>query len=268
MQTKKSKKPVKIVSKPFVHGEVTDQHTLGSSIKFFLVLMGTMLAFLALGTTLAFDFPVVTLLLNGGLLAGALIMYMNSGATKAVVLVTQGEVLQSRLDDGRNIDKGDKRASFHKYKGLVTALLGTLPFFIMALILAFTAQRQMTSTGTLPSWIGYYEDRPEIGEALKHYHIGDTMTVTAFCRIAVRMLLMPMVAIVGTTNFDGLLVLERLSPVLVLLPAVAYGVGYARGPQVRARVHTTIAASKRKRARKEKRLQRERRQRSEPEQLN
>ena len=94
------------------------------------------------------------------------------------------------------------------------------------------------------------------------------MTLTAFCRIVIRMLLMPLVAIVGTTNFDGLLLLERISPVLVLIPAVVYGWGYSRGPQVRARVHTSIAASKRKRARKEKRMQRERRMRNEPEQLN
>lgn len=269
MQTKKkTKKPVEIVKKPFVAGDVTDQHTLGNSIKFCLALLGVAVGFLFLGTTLAFDFGILNIILNGGLTLGAWGLFASSGSSKAVVQVTQGEVLQARLNDGRKIDEGDRKGSFHRYKGLVNALLGTLPFFIMALILAFTAERQMTSTGTLPGWIGYYEDRPEIGAALAHYHQGDTMTLTAFCRIVVRMVLMPIVALVGTTNFDGLLILERISPILCLIPALMYGFGYSRGPEMRARVHTTIAANKRKRARKEKRLQRERRMRNEPEQLN
>ena len=115
MQTKKSKKPVKIVSKPFLHGDLTDQHTPFSSIKFFFALIGMAIAFLALGTTLAFDFALLTYLLNGSLLAAAGLLFVNSGSGKAVGLVTQGEVLQARLDEGRNIDKGDRRSGFHQY---------------------------------------------------------------------------------------------------------------------------------------------------------
>ena len=269
MQTnKKTKKPVQIVKKPYVAGEVIDQRTLGNSIKFFLALLGVSVGFLFMGTALAFDFGILNIILNGGLTLGAWAMFASVGSSKAVALVTQGEVLQARLNDGRKIDEGDRKGSFNKYKGLVNALLGTLPLFIMALILAFTAERQMTSTGTLPGWINHYEDRPEIGVALAHYHQGDTMTLTAFCRIVIRMFLMPIVVLVGTTNFDGLLILERISPIVCLVPALMYGLGYSRGPEMRARVHTTIAANKRKRARKEKRLQRERRLRNEPEQLN
>ena len=53
MQTKKkTRKPVEIVKKPFVAGDVTDQHTLGNSIKFCLALLGVAVGFLFLGTTL------------------------------------------------------------------------------------------------------------------------------------------------------------------------------------------------------------------------
>ena len=159
MQTKKkNKKPVKIVSKPFLHGDMTDQHTLGSSIKFFLSMIGMAMAFLALGTTLAFDFAVLTYLLNGCLVAAALLLYLNGGSGKAVAVVTQGEVLQARLDDGRNVDKNDRRAAFHQYKGLIAALLGTLPFFILAVILACTAERHLPgcepADGYLPAGRG------------------------------------------------------------------------------------------------------------------
>ena len=86
-------------------------------------------------------------------------------------------------------------------------------------------------------------------------------------RVVVRMLIMPFVNMVGATNADGLLTLERLSVLPMLLPALCYGVGYQQGVRVRTRVHTDIATGKRKRARKAKKQQRARAAKG-PEQLN
>ena len=81
---------------------------------------------------------------------------------------------------------------------------------------------------------------------------------------------MPFISMCGAENKDIILIVEKLSPVLVLLPALAYGIGYLQGPAMRKRVHTEIAANRRKRMLREKR---ERKARiaikpKEPEQLN
>jgi hypothetical protein len=65
----------------------------------------------------------------------------------------------------------------------------------------------------------------------------------------------------------AMLTLERVSPLLVLLPALVHGIGYLRGPSVRSRMHSSIAANNRKRARREKK-QRELRLKPKQEHLN
>ena len=76
----------------------------------------------------------------------------------------------------------------------------------------------------------------------------------------------PGVYAVGT---DAMLLAERLSPLIVLLPAAAYGTGYLQGQKERTRIHTGIAENRKSRARKEKRARKARMNRPKgPEQLN
>ena len=268
MQTnKKTKKPVKIVSKPYVRGTLFDKHTVFSALKFFGAMFGTTIALLCLGSTIVFDIPWLSTLLNIGLLLAMYALFMNTGSSKSVAQITQGEMLYNRRESGRTLNKEDERSCYHPLKGFVNALLGTIPFLLLALILAVTAERLMTATGTLPSWINNFENRVEIGAPLAHYHESDALTLTAVCRIVIRMLLMPFVTLIGTNNYEALLVLERISPLLVLLPAACYGFGYTRGPGLRAVVHTSIRANDRKRRKREKRMQRDRAL-QQPEQLN
>ena len=67
---------------------------------------------------------------------------------------------------------------------------------------------------------------------------------------------------------SGMLLLERLSPILVLLPALAYGLGYTRGPAQRSRILTGIAEGVRKQKRREKKERKARHSSRGPEQLN
>ena len=75
------------------------------------------------------------------------------------------------------------------------------------------------------------------------------------------------VNLVTPENAESLLLLERLSPLLVLIPGLCYGWGYTRGVNERSRVHTSIAAGNRRRARKEAKA-RKARAASTPKQLN
>ena len=67
-----------------------------------------------------------------------------------------------------------------------------------------------------------------------------------------------------------LLLLERFSPLIVLLPACAYGTGYLQGRKERTKIHTGIAESNRQRVRREKKARKARMAKipKGPEQLN
>ena len=87
-------------------------------------------------------------------------------------------------------------------------------------------------------------------------------------RLIVRMMVMPFVNIIGADNKDAILLLERVSPLINLLPVLAYGLGYVNGVGVRTSVHTNIALGKKKAKRKQAKERRARRQAKGPEQLN
>ena len=84
------------------------------------------------------------------------------------------------------------------------------------------------------------------------------LTAEDVLRLIIRVAIMPFVSMTGSENRDGLLLLERLSPMLVLLPACAYGTGYLQGQRERTRIHTGIAESNRRRIRKEKKARKAR----------
>ena len=56
--------------------------------------------------------------------------------------------------------------------------------------------------------------------------------------------------------------LERLSPVVTMIPALVYGVGYTMGTQERAAVHGNIALGKKKQLKKQRKERRARQQAS------
>ena len=122
----------------------------------------------------------------------------------------------------------------------------------------------------MPSWTDAFMRRSEIRDAVAYYSESASATVTDFLRIIVRILIMPFVSIAGSENRDLMLTFERISPLLVLLPGIAYGTGYLQGPRMRSRVHTEIATNKRKRIAREKREMKARKARipQGPQQLN
>jgi len=158
---------------------------------------------------------------------------------------------------------------FHPLKGYLNALLGMIPFLICAIWLALIAQRQYPGAGTLPSWLDSYQDREEIMAPLASYTQTNGPGVEDILRLIVRIAVMPFVNMIGAENRDGLLLLERLSPLILLLPVIAYGTGYLQGVREREKILTGIAESERKRVRKEKKERKRRAAESrEPEQLN
>lgn len=264
----KKHKPKK-VTRPYLTGKPVDEHSAMSMIKIFLGVLAMMFAFLFLGATMIWENLFLRVLTNAVLILGCYLLFWQTGASSGSIAVNQGEILHQRRETGRSMTDRELSMSYHPLKGFINGLVGVAPLFICALLLAVMTQRQMTSPGALPSWLTTLERRDEIGGALAIYHQEAGMSVKDVLRLIVRMSIMPYVNLVGSTNKDGLLLLERFSPLLALIPGLVYGWGYTQGVAVRSQVHTDIAAGKRKQKRKEKKARQQRQaQRKGPEQLN
>ncbi len=270
--TNVKKVPTEAVKQPFLTGDPVDASTPKSSLMVFGGLLITAFAYMMGGAVMTFDNLPLRLLLNGLMLIVVLSVFFYAGASNGTSAVNQGEILYRRKETSREIKKEEQALCYHRFKGFLIGFFAAIPLFICACILAATTQRLMTTPGALPSWLTGLTSRKDITDALHVYTAGSPVTLTVIVRVIVRLALMPFVNMISASNPDGLLLLERLSPLLVLLPGAAYGFGYTRGPSNRSRVHTDIARNK-KTAAKKARLQKKRRaaaQRSSrgPQQLN
>ena len=263
----KQKKVITPVSKPFLRGDALDSATGKAALSFLAIWLIAVFMCLIVCLVALPDNATLRIVINLVIEGLVLMIFYASGASRGTDAVSRSEIMYQRQEAGHEVSGKDRSLCFHTLKGFVNGLIGTLPLLIPAVVLALTAQKIMTSAGTLPSWISNYQNRSEVGDALISYTVQAPMTLTDICRTAVRVLLMPLVSMVGAENKDALLLLERLSPLAMLLPAIAYGLGYTRGPMQRTRVHTEIAQNIRKRKKKERR-ERKARMTKDPQQLN
>lgn len=257
------------VRKPFLTGSPMDEHSFKSILLFFGSLIATFIFSFIVCASTGFSSIVLRLFINIVIIFAVLVIYFNSGTNNGAEAVARGEILYQKEQKGTPFTDTERRVSFHPLKGFMIGFLATLPFFITALIFALNARIQTTDSGTLPSWMQAYIRRSDIGAALVQYTQPEAMSVIDFLRMIIRVCLMPFVNIVGSSNRNGLIVLERLSPMIMLLPAASFGFGYLSGQSIRTRVHTAISENEKRRMKKEKRARRKRTERShEPEKLN
>ena len=105
-----------------------------------------------------------------------------------------------------------------------------------------------------------YLRRDDVSGPLVSYIQSAGMGLVDILRIIVRLTVMPFISLVGfsveTSDHYGVYLIEKLSPLILLLPACAYGTGYLTGPSVRAKVHTAISENDRRRERREKKERR------------
>jgi len=263
----KKKQKIEKVSKPYLKGDIYDRTTLPQALKSFAGVVVMAIVFLIFCVMLNFDQSWLNITVNLAVVLGVYLFIYQFGMTAGADAVNQGEIMYARQEKGRPVADWERSMCYHPLKGFLSALIGSLPLILCSLVLALIAKRQMTNLGTLPAWLSGIESRTEIGNALAFYHEKGSMTLEAVLRLIVRMSTMPFVNLAGADNKDAMLLLERVSPLLNLLPAVAYGIGYMGGVGVRTSVHTNIALGKKKAKRKQAKERRARQKRG-PEQLN
>lgn len=270
-ESKKKAPGVKEIVKPFIRGDAFDENTVKGCLKFFGTMVVIILvSFIACSAT-AFGSTVLRLALNLAVIAVEMMLYFNFGTNYGADAVSKGEILYTRKERNQEYSESERKVCYHPAKGFINALIGTLPILIPALILAFRTTVLTTEAGTLPSWMQAYAGRSEIGDALINYTQPEAMDAVDYIRAFIRICIMPFVNVIGHDSKNGMFLLERISPLIVMLPSVFYGFGYMSGRKIRTRIHTVISENDKNRIRKErKRIRKQNTQarRREPEQLN
>lgn len=259
------------VHKPFLNGSVMDERTLKNCLVFFgSLLIVFFVAFIACASA-SFGNTILRLLFNTAVIVLAIVIFFNNGSKRGAEDVTRGEILYQRKEKGLEFSESEQKMCFHPFKGYTVGLIGTAPFILLAFWLAMNTTIQMTGAGALPSWMQSYTRRSDVGNALVSYLQPEGMKMFDLIRTVIRITVLPFVNLAGSSNKTGILLVERLSPLIFLIPAAAYGTGYLTGRSIRTQVHTAISMNDRKRIRREKKQRATRNSTnrgSEPEQLN
>lgn len=262
-KTSKNNQKVKPVKKPYLTGPVFSKRVMRSGLKLLAYELLFVFLNILLGSSLSFESSVFLRVLTNSLLvaACAALIYMD-GAKAGDADVAFGEIAYTRKEAGKQISKADLERCYHAGKGFMAVLFGAGLLVIVAAFYALMAQKQVYTLQSLPSWVSAFSSQQDVVLPLQYYNTAYSMTIADVLRIIVRACIYPFVNIAGVRNADALLLVDRLSPLLILLPYLFYGVGYLQGPRSRALVHGSIASDSKRRQRREKRERRARQQKN------
>ena len=255
----KSKNVPTPVYKPYLRGNMFSGLAVKRGLRVLLVM--ALFAFFGVLASGIFSFEsmVLRVLLNGVVLfLGGVIMY-NDGCRFGEGDVAFGEIALKRQNEGKEVSQQDRNICYHPGKGFISALIGAAPFLLIAIVYALIAKRQTYTLGALPNWVQSFESQDEIGQALAYYHESLGVSARDVLRVVVRLVLFPYMNMFGAGNYDTLYLLDRLSPLLVLIVPLFYGIGYLRGPYLRALVHGNIRLARRRQNRNERKVREQRR---------
>lgn len=260
----KAQKPVEIVRKPIIYGSWHGKDAWKMAFKRFLAFWGITLIYVILGTFLTFDSLWARIVISAMILAGLAGYQYAAGAAKGEKDANYGEIIYGRRESGHEVQS---ERSFHCFKGFFAVLVGSVPFVLFALVFAFLTQKVTYRLGALPAWTESMMHQTEFGTALAYYHNQPGMGALDVMRVIDRAMVLPFVNISTMLGAEATLWAERLSPVLVLIVPVWYGVGYAQGLRYRARINTGIKLGDEKKKRRERKARRQRQRSNTPERL-
>lgn len=250
MQAKKKKTPM--VYKPYHKGNAWVKSNIKNAIRLFFCFIFFTILYVVVGSSMSIDNDVIRIVVNALVLVvcGG-VMYSNA-AGKANSDVNLGEIVYKRLQDGKPVSDEEKAQCYHPARGFVVFLLAIVPVLLITIPCALTAQKQVYALQNLPDWVESFQSHDEIYAALDYYRVSGSMGAMDVLRFVGRLLVYPFICMAGVRDLDMMLLIDRLSPVLAVLPGIAYGFGYLTGPRSRARVHGDIQRNIKKQKRKQK----------------
>lgn len=261
MANKKNKKP--LIYKPYHKGSLwTGGNMIKQGLKVFCYFLFFCIMYAIVGSTLSFDSLILRVICNGLVLFICASVIFNKGLVQGEDDVGLGEIVYARLEEGKPVEEKEKKRCYRSARGWLIFLMAIVPVLIVTLPGSIFAEREMYVNQSMPSWVASFESQDEIYQPLMHQTVRESATVLDVFRLLARLLILPYVGIFTSENKDTLLMLERLAPMLSILPGVAYPIGYMMGPYARARVHGDIAANKKKQKRRMKKQNAQKNQRS------
>lgn len=268
MQKKSNpQKPVEWVKKPIIPGSWHGRDAWKLALGRMLTFVGISLVYLITGALLSFDsFWLRAVMAVMVLLAVASHQYA-SGVGKGQKDAAYGEIIHARRESGYPVPEKECERSFHSFKGFFAVLVGSLPFMLLALVFAFITSEPHYELGVLPTWTESLMQQTEFGTGLAYYQTQTGMTAVDVMRIIDRSMVMPFVTIAAGVSAKATLLVERLSPLLILVAPIWYGTGYAQGLKYRARINTGIQMGDEKKKRRERKERRQRQRSTAPERL-
>lgn len=264
---KKTKPKIEEVKKPILTGSWHGEDAWRLAGKRALAMLGISAVYLIGGMLLSFD-SLVGRILSSVLLVGVAFYYelaqgMSQGQTDAAF----AEIMYDRKREGKEVPKKDEDRCFHPMKGFFAAFAGALPFIVFTLAFAVITKPVVYKLGSLPSWTHGLMEQSEFGDALRYYGQNTGLGAVEVMRIIARACVMPFVNIAVLISDEATLLVERLSPLLVLVAPMGYGFGYRRGLKLRAQINTGIKMGDAKKKRRERRARKQRRESRAPERL-
>ncbi len=252
MNEKKKRKP-QVIKKPIYQGKIVEKSVIKRGLKVFGSLVLVTVLYMIFGPMFMVDSFILRLLFNTVLILIASGLLMMTGTSDGESDAALGEIVYLRKEEGKSSNIDEENRSFHPLKGFFIAYLGASVFFILAVVLAVFTKEQPYTLGVLPSWAqGYTVDSP-IGQGLAYYSIERGIQWLDVVRMIVRASVLPIFSVFESGS-SGLL-LERLTPLFVLIVPTGYALGYLRGKKIRAMIHSNIAQSKKKKRKKKKKVQ-------------
>lgn len=266
MQNKNQK--VKEVHKPLLTGSWHGKDAWKRGMKYMLSVLLISLIYLLSSMIMGFDG------LAGRIIAAVVVVFALGyyqyahGVTQGEKDAAFGETMYIRQQDGKTVVEEDRERCFHPAKGFFIAALGALPFVLFAAVFACITSETFYELGILPGWTENLLMQNEFGDALAYYGNRTGLQVMDILRVIDRAMVMPFASIGAYLGNHAALVVERLSPLLVLIAPAGFGLGYTQGINARVRVNTAIKLGVDKKKRKERKARKQRQQqRKQPEQL-
>lgn len=250
MQNKKAQK--KLVYKPYIKGAWLSGSAALRGLRILAYYAAFAVAYVMMGIMLNFGSPILRWLVNMLVVAVCFMILFSTGSRDGESEVTLGEIAYAHEEAGQQVTKEEKDRCYHPLKGWVTFLCAAAVLWLLTVPHALTAQPQTYALQALPSWVGTFRGHEELTVPLSYYEQTAGITVRDILHLIVRILIFPFSNAVSTRSVEGVLTMDRLSPLLVLIPALGYPIGYLTGPRTRASVHGDISANQRRRQRKEK----------------
>ncbi len=218
------------------------------SLKIFFSMFALIFVFLIFGSMLIFKSNILSIVVNLLFISLCFYFMFVSGLSSGESHAAYSEIVFKKIVTGEPVDNKEKDKCYHKLKGVCAFLIGALPYLILAIIFATITTKQYYTLGSLPNWINTYKYQTDIGLALDYYYTFEPIKFIDILRIIVRAATMPYFSMFNNFGVNTIYLLEKLTPLLVLIVPSGFALGYYFGEKSRIKINSSIKANQKRKS--------------------